>query len=182
MDLQNDTTILLVVVAVVLVAMFMMKNNRRSAPETFMIVEGLDNVKAANVVKPKAGACTYNPRAQQAAIAEQVTDNNFIPLPTEAEYPWAKNTGNYGESDILDDGAQGSLGLNFNMCSKACCSSQYPPPFSLTPSDMVLMSDKEFVPTSYSCNNGWQDSGCLCMTKAQASHLNSRGGNGFSNL
>jgi len=35
----------------------------------------------------------------------------------------------------------------------------------------------EFVPSPYSCNNAWQDSGCVCMTKNQKDFLASRGGN-----
>ena len=92
--------------------------------------------------------------------------DNLIP-------PWANNVNSYGEVDTIAD----DLGINFDMCSKSCCSQQYPPPFGL-PSDPALCESKEkLVPSSYSCNNGWQDSGCLCMTKKQAKFLGSRGGN-----
>ncbi len=86
--------------------------------------------------------------------------------------PWTNSTNVNGMNPMSDD-----LGLNFNMCSKSCCSQQYPTPFGL-PSDPALCSLKdELVPSSYSCNNGWQDSGCLCMTKKQAKFLGTRGNN-----
>ena len=116
----------------------------------------------------------FNPRAFNPAISEQAMDDGIIPLPNRADYPWAKNTGNYGEADILDDGANGNLGMGYNMCSKACCSQSWPTPhMSVTPDDFLLLAaeeGKEFVPTNMTCNNGWQDSGCLCATKEQILH------------
>jgi hypothetical protein len=119
-------------------------------------------------------AISYSPKMFQPDIAEQVNDDNFIPLPNMADAPWAVYTGNYGEADILDDGASGNLGFSYNLCSKSCCSAQILP-FSLTPDDYVLMSGKEYLPTPYTCNNGWQDSGCMCMTKEQSMNLKTRG-------
>ncbi len=141
--------------------------------------------------KPKTYQYGFKPKSFYPAISEQVYNDNYIELPkladypflnTKTMYPWEKNTGGYGETDILDDGGKGNFGLNFNMCSKACCSQQYPPPFSITPDDFVLRSGQEFVPSSYTCNNGWQDSGCLCMTKDQALFLNRRGGNAYNEI
>jgi hypothetical protein len=40
---------------------------------------------------------------------------------------------------------------------------------------MTCGSTDEFVPSNYMCNNGWQDSGCLCLKKDQADFINSRG-------
>lgn len=74
-------------------------------------------------------------------------------------------------------GLDGEFSMGYNMCSKSCCSPQYPPPFDLPIDPLVCGSDKEFVPSSYTCNNGWQDAGCLCMTKDQASFLSHRGNN-----
>jgi len=70
-----------------------------------------------------------------------------------------------------------SIGLGSNMCSKSCCSQTYPPPFVVPKDPLVCASGDKFVPTSYSCNNGWQDSGCLCMTEEQAMFLSKRGNN-----
>lgn len=132
--------------------------------------------------KASCRASSYNPRSFYPAITDQAIDDNFIAMPEKADYPWAKNTGNYGESDILDDGAKGNMSLQHNLCSKACCSQQWPTPFSLSPDDFLLMSGKDYVPSNYTCNNGWQDSGCLCLTKEQSLFMNRRGGNAFTNV
>lgn len=120
---------------------------------------------------------SYNPRSFQPFIQEQVKDDNLIELPKEADYPWTANPGNYGEVDILDDGAKGNLDVGFNVCSKSCCSPTYPPPFLVGTDDYVLMNGKNFVPSSYTCTDSWNNSGCMCMTKEQALFLNKRGNN-----
>lgn len=81
------------------------------------------------------------------------------------------------DSYLLDDGANGNMGLQNNLCSKSCCSAQYPVPFKLNYDDMVCRQNQEFVPNNIMCNNSWQDSGCLCMTKNQFNNLANRGGN-----
>jgi hypothetical protein len=94
------------------------------------------------------------------------------------EPPWSNDIGangaKYGEIDALPPV---DMGLNYNLCSKSCCSQQWPVPFDLKPDKLVEESGQEFVPSSYTCNNAWQDSGCLCMTKDQALFLNTRGQN-----
>jgi hypothetical protein len=92
--------------------------------------------------------------------------------------PWYQAyTGNLKNYYLLDDGAGGSAGLQFNMCSKSCCSEQYPLPFKMPVDSAVCASKSEFVPNNYMCNNAWQDTGCVCMTKDQANFIGSRGGN-----
>lgn len=163
---ENEMNLMIIVGIILLLVYFYMNKS-----------EGLENVK-----KTRGGSYTYNPRSFQPVISEQAEDDGFIPLPKEAEYPWSKNTGNYGETDMLDDGDNGNMSLQYNLCSKSCCSSQYPPPFSITPDDYVLLSNKDYVPSNMTCNNAWQDSGCLCLTKEQALFLNSRGSNASSSL
>jgi hypothetical protein len=107
----------------------------------------------------------------------QINKSPFVGLLRELTDPLSKNGNEYGKTDILDDGMSGNAGLNFNMCSKSCCSPQYPPPFGIPADPLVCNSDTEFVSTSYTCNNGWQDSGCLCLSKDQALFLNKRGNN-----
>ena len=83
----------------------------------------------------------------------------------------------YGEVDELDDGAGGNMGLHYNMCSPSCCSAQYPTPHKL-PYDQKLCGSKDLVPSSYMCNNAWNNSGCLCLRgQDQGKFLYSRGGN-----
>ena len=80
-------------------------------------------------------------------------------------------------SYTLDDGMDGSFLLHNNLCSKSCCSEQYPVPFKLQYDKYVCQNKNEFIPSSYICNNSMQDSGCLCMTKKQGSFIYNRGGN-----
>lgn len=99
-------------------------------------------------------------------------------VPSQFLSPWYKAyTGNIKNQYLLDDGSNGANGLQFNMCSKACCSEQYPLPFKMPVSSEVCASKSEFVPNNYMCNNAWEDSGCVCMTKEQANFIGSRGGN-----
>lgn len=104
---------------------------------------------------------------------------DYQELETITHPPWKKI---YTEGDdksmyLLDDGGNGNLGLQYNMCSKSCCSSQWPTPFSL-PTDPLICNNKDkFMPSPYYCNNGWQDSGCLCLTKPQYANLMNRGNN-----
>ncbi len=175
MDSENN---LLLVVIVALLLLIFVTSNRRGGWRR----KNEHMVSAANATQPReAKSASFNPRLMQPQISEQVVDDNFIPLPQTADYPWSKNGGAvpYGETDILDDGAMGNLGLNFNMCSKSCCSTGavWPTPHSLSPDDFVLMSDKEFLPTNLTCNNGWQDSGCACVTRDQSRFLRHRGNN-----
>lgn len=82
---------------------------------------------------------------------------------------------NYEKSDITDSA------LGYNLCSPSCCAPQYPPPFDVGVDPTMAGTDGKFVHTSYLCNNAWQDSGCVCMTKKQGEFLSSRGGNGLGN-
>lgn len=92
--------------------------------------------------------------------------------------PWYQAyTGNLNNYYLLDDGEGGAAGLQYNYCSKSCCSAQYPVPFKLKEDPEVCANKSEFVPTNYTCNNAWQDTGCVCLTKKQSEFLGSRGGN-----
>jgi hypothetical protein len=92
--------------------------------------------------------------------------------------PWFQAyTGDMKNHYLLDDGAGGNTGLHFNKCSKSCCGEQYPLPFKMPVDSEVCKSKDEFVPSNYTCNNAWQDTGCVCLTKDQANFIGSRGGN-----
>ena len=64
----------------------------------------------------------------------------------------------------------------YNQCSASCCTDQWPVPFDL-PNDLIDADKGDFVPSDYSCNNGLQNSGCLCMNKGQGIFLQNRGNN-----
>jgi hypothetical protein len=79
---------------------------------------------------------------------------------------------------FLDDGANGEFSIQHNMCSKSCCSEQWPTPFKQKYDPYVCSNKDKFVPSNIFCNNSFQDSGCLCLSNKQASFLYNRGGNG----
>ena len=79
---------------------------------------------------------------------------------------------------FLDDGANGELSVANNLCSKSCCSEQWPTPFAQKSDPFVCANKDKFVPSKMFCSNSFQDAGCLCLTKKQNAFLNMRGGNG----
>ena len=104
-----------------------------------------------------------------------VTGSQFLGVPDEVAPAWGAS---FGEVDKLDDGGNGMFGLNYAMCSKSCCSPQYPPQGFELDKDVVVDDMKgDFVPSQYVCNNAWQDSGCVCMSKKENNFLAGRGGN-----
>jgi len=116
------------------------------------------------------------PMVANKALASAVTGSEFVGLPAEVMPPWS-NDAKYGSSTSVSDDTLGDMPLTYNMCSKSCCTSQYPVPFNMPVDDLTCKDKEELIGTSYACNNAWQDSGCMCMTKKQGSFLYSRGGN-----
>jgi len=79
---------------------------------------------------------------------------------------------------FLDDGADGEMSIQHNMCSKSCCSEQWPTPFKQKYDPYVCGNKDKFVGSNIFCNNSFQDSGCLCLSKKQSKFIYNRGGNG----
>ena len=102
---------------------------------------------------------------------------------TDMETPQIEKPAEESTSDIpdnyylLDDGAKGSMSIQNNLCSRSCCSEQYPTPHKLSHDPTVCMGKDKYVPSQVMCNNAFQDSGCLCLTQDQAKFLTNRGGN-----
>lgn len=86
--------------------------------------------------------------------------------------PWGTVIAADGSS--TNDSLNSDYTMSFKKCNSSCCSDQWPVPFKIN-DDLLCNSEDEFVPTSYYCNDGFQNSGCLCMTKKQSDFLNSRG-------
>ena len=141
--------------------------------------------KALPAVEPQEKAHATEKKVEEIPIKPQIFDAGsgsimagpeFAPSPLLS--PWYKAyTGNMKNYYLLDDGENGAAGLQFNMCSKSCCGDQYPLPFKMPVDSAVCDNKQEFVPNNYMCNNAWQDTGCVCMTKDQSEFLGSRGGN-----
>jgi hypothetical protein len=83
----------------------------------------------------------------------------------------------YEKNDTLNGSLDNKFMFQNNVCSKLCCSPQYPTPFNQTIDHMTAGNTDDFVPSNYTCNNGWQNTGCLCLTNDQSNFLKNRGGN-----
>ena len=91
--------------------------------------------------------------------------------------PYKYKNATYGDNYFIDDGADGTFGLTSSLCSKSCCAQQYPLPFDLPDDLLIRNSGVKYVSTNYTCNNGFQDTGCVCMTEEQLNFLSKRGNN-----
>jgi len=106
----------------------------------------------------------------------RMTGSEFIGYPHYE--PWEDIYRNPTAGYLLDDNNEGKF--NYPICSKACCSVQYPPPFEIQIDDWLAKNIDKYVPSQYTCNNSWQDTGCMCMTEKQRTYLESRGSNKHS--
>ena len=133
--------------------------------------------KTVNDVQPKANEQFIHDKNSGLLMSGSEFDkSNFeakYVAPTEKKIPIKVIP---SDSYILDDGNKGKTGLHTNLCSKSCCSPQFPVPFPMK-HDPRINKDNDFVPNNLMCNNAWQDSGCLCLTEKQSNFLYDRGGN-----
>jgi hypothetical protein len=129
------------------------------------VAEGYGDIAPTNQPQtdPSVGAIMDGPGFEK-NTTEQAGNNNFAAIPS-----------NYY---FLDDGAGGEMSVQHNMCSKSCCSNQWPTPFKQKYDPYVCQNKDQFVGSRIFCNNTFQDSGCLCLTKKQAQFLYNRGDNG----
>lgn len=65
---------------------------------------------------------------------------------------------------LLDDGLGG---LPDNLCSRSCCADQWPTSFQDKNDPFVCANRDKFITSNIMCNNTFQDSGCMCLTKDQ---------------
>lgn len=108
---------------------------------------------------------------------EDVQENFYTTsVPDVANVP--EGVSDFSESYyLLDDGNDRQDLILDNLCSKSCCSPQYPTPFNLVDNKEVCKNKDKYVGSNIFCNNPYQDSGCLCLTRDQAISLSNRGGN-----
>jgi hypothetical protein len=139
--------------------------------------------------------CSYNNQKSNITYDESENFDQVIKpaLNIEKIEQYTQNTQNgikfkkaiFGAMDVLDVDNKNDINnkinenmtFQYNVCSKACCTPQYPTPFSVPVDPMTCGSIGDFVPSNYTCNNGWQDTGCLCLTREQSDFLNNRGNN-----
>lgn len=134
----------------------------------------------SNNFELKQSELPIHPQSYEPELGLITSGSDFIGLPKDMIPAWGLDQNDYGKMETID-GSMGNAGLGFNLCSKDCCSPQYPPPFALPQDKLVANSGKKYTATPYACNNGWEDSGCLCATEKNALFLSSRGNNGWDN-
>jgi len=105
--------------------------------------------------------------------ATRMTGSEFAGYPYYE--PWEDIYRNPSAGYLLDDNNEGKF--SFPICSKACCSPQYPPPFEIPIDEWLAKNKDKYVPSQYTCNNAWEDTGCLCLPDKQREYLESRGAN-----
>lgn len=166
-----------VMVLIIAFVGFTMLSNPSQTKEKLDNVSGLATPPApSHNTEGKQEEIPIKPTIYDAGSGTIMSGPEFVP--SQFMSPWYQAyTGNLKNHYLLDDGAGGNAGLQFNMCSKSCCSEQYPLPFKMSVDSAVCANKSEFVPNNYMCNNAWQDTGCVCMTKDQANFIGSRGGN-----
>jgi len=172
---RNATILIIFAILIVAIIIVVVAGSKRRVTEKLENISNDDDGKSHNMEMTQEEKL-IKPTVYDAGSGTIMSGPEYIP----SQYlsPWYQAyTGNTKNSYLLDDGEGGSAGLHFNMCSKSCCSDQYPLPFKMPVDSAVCENKGEFVPTNYSCNNAWQDSGCVCMTKNQSKFLGGRGGN-----
>ena len=142
--------IILIVVIVVLSSCSMTWSRwvRSCRNEPFIPQEGANKKpipdKNTAFVDAKTGAVMDGPGFENGPI-EGVTQDSLMNIPS-----------NYY---FLDDGADGEMSIQHNLCSKSCCSEQWPTPFKQKYDPYVCGNKDQFVPSKIFCNNTFQDAG-----------------------
>lgn len=199
-NINNNCDIIKIILFVILIAIILwilfsvFNPNHETAAENFcpksvksMEQEQEQEQENNYVLKPNV-PCNYKPVKEipLKPSCDTNTDTKTINkiINTSIEYapqdqyftPWGSiikigdNNSTPSETSIAD------YTLSFNQCSPSCCSDQWPVPFK-TSDDTLCGNKNEFVKNNYYCNNGWQNSGCLCMTQKQSDFLKTRGSN-----
>ena len=135
--------------------------------EGFTTQEDLASDKGADknipFVNPETGSLIDGPGFERGDV-EGVTQETMSMIPS-----------NYY---FLDDGAGGEMSVQHNLCSKSCCSAQWPTPFKQKYDPYVCQNKDQFVPSNIMCSNVFQDAVCMCLTKSQSQFISNRGLNG----
>jgi len=130
-------------------------------------ITGYDNLNPIEYDSPTGQNEHFNGKTE--------SENNNKEIEGISQESMSKVPSNYY---FLDDGANGEYSIQHNMCSKSCCSAQYPVPFKQKYDPYICDNKDKFVGSNIMCNNSYQDSGCLCLTKKQSQFLKNRGTNG----
>lgn len=173
--------IVTVIVVVVVAALLLFIWRRREGFE--------EPVAATATVAPEQVAVASAPTPVPVAVSEPVAANQTVAVGTLIDGPsepvGISSKGAFSNAIpdnffFLDDGDEGRMSVQNNLCSKNCCSSVWPAPFQQESNPYVCaaLKNQDLVPSDMFCNNSvGLDSGCMCLSKNQARFLQGRGSN-----
>ena len=167
----NLTNVIVVIIVVIIILWWWNGSSSESFVNENIILP--DNPLVPQI----SGPTQYDPQT-----GTMMTSPDFIPQHIEPAWSEKQST-DYQAPDLskvysMDTATNlGKDTMAFNMCSKSCCSKQYPVPFEMPVNPEVAANMKDFVPSRFTCNNYWEDAGCLCITGKQSDNLANRGGN-----
>ncbi len=168
------TTVLLVVIMIIVFFWFVYPKMSCSAEKFSPVISATPeaSVVSENVTLPNGVKVPYYDESKGVIMAGSEWSNppQFDPM---SDKPYVIPPGSY----LLDDGQGGNSGLSNAKCSQSCCSQQWPVPFKLKYDSNTCNSQEEYRPSNLTCNNNYEDSGCLCITDKQFDYLSNRGGN-----
>lgn len=159
---KRNLTIGAVILVVVVVAVWFLYKPRTmastmhhaKAEEGFSEETQMESVPDKNrpFVNPETGALLDGPgfeKGEIEGVSQEVREN----IPS-----------NYY---FLDDGAGGEMSIQHNLCSKSCCSEQWPTPFKQKYDPYVCGSKDKFSAGggNYFCSNSFQDSGLIARSE-----------------
>lgn len=165
MNLVRNPNVVNVIMAIVAVIVAYVIYDRVVKPR----LEGFGNEMRVDTPMPKS--TFYDPQTGTMMDGPGWVD----PILEQEEAPNNNTPANYY---LLDDGDQGQMSVQHNLCSRSCCSAQWPTPFKMKHDPYVCANKDKYVPSNIMCNNVFQDAGCLCLDKDQAAFITNRGGNG----
>ena len=69
------------------------------------------------------------------------------------------------------------ISYNLGICSKDCCSTQWPVPINQTAKSTMRSKyiKSKYITSNLTCNNGIKDTDCVCLTKESKKLLSNRG-------
>lgn len=180
--LSEKRNLMIVLVVLVVAAVILLFMSRRGAEGFNGEAEAVPKVvEAPKAVAPVVPVAANTPAAPQV----NVRVGALIDGAGREDGPVGVVTGVFDRSIpdnyyFLQDGADGAMGVQNNLCSPSCCSSQWPTPWKQKSDPYVCDGLKKglYVPSRMFCNNTFNDSGCMCLTKDQARFLYLRGSNG----